>query len=767
MNRAFGIAFTSSKIDRLISFSALAVSLSAVALLVISVLSAKKIDATFRGNLNFYASQIDNELNQLVDYLDRFSLLEPEATKEDLILRFDILWSRVFNTGIHNSAGAKIDLPGAEETILKLQKTLADIEDEIQILEPDEVDVVTSIKRRLRNILPLTKELTLSSKNDDASRRAQYLERQIAQTYYVIGFIFLTLVLFAFGAVRLKSNQIQIRKMNHELESKIQARTLELEQTNEQLVSKIDEVEKSQSLLEESSERLSQAARLAKLGYYIWDSIEDKCEFCSEQHAISHGCTPIEYIDDASSLSGEMSLIHPDDREMVRSKYKSLRGGKIIDMEYWVITPGGRRRLREVARPILNEKGKVLKEIGSTIDITDQRETELKLLEAQRMDHIGKLSGGVAHDFNNLLAVIMGNAELLRITLSESERQEMVEDIYQATLRGRDLTRSMLTYARRAPLSPKTLEINNVVNGIEGFLRRSLPKYISFETSLTASPWKILADQSLLESAILNLTLNARDSMPNGGNLTIETSNLVVDENDLATRAERIDYGRYVMLAVTDTGTGIDPKDIDKIFDPFYTTKGPATNSGLGLSMVQGFFKQSGGTVRVYSEPGVGTTFKLFFPVTKILAEYPEHRIAAHNRNILDLLDFNPRVLLVEDDEIVRKTIERNLVAQGLNVVSASDSATAEIAFRTKGDFDILVTDIVMPGDLQGPALAKKLRSLQSDLPVIFLSGYPQEATVHGNGLQPEDIRLMKPISSNDLVHAVTKALNDSNSRID
>lgn len=375
--------------------------------------------------------------------------------------------------------------------------------------------------------------------------------------------------------------------------------------------------------------------------------------------------------------------------------------------------------------------------------------------QAQKNESIGKLTGGVAHDFNNILAVILGNLELLREHATDPRQLVMIDAGIDASKRGADLTRSLLAFARRARLQPELLDLNEVARQAKNWMRRALPESVEVETSLLAGLWQTKADVASLESALLNLILNARDAMDGQGKLTIETANVRIDEAYVDARNEEITPGRYVMLAVSDTGSGIPEGAIGNIFEPFYTTKPPGAGSGVGLSMVMGFVRQSGGTVQVYSEPGRGTTFKLYFPVTdEAAARAPTARkIPAPGAT------GQQRILLAEDEEAVRDVLVATLEKAGYEVVSTHNGDTALDLFERDSDFDLLVTDIVMPGEHQGTGLARALRGMRPNLPVVFLSGYAAEATVHGNGLRPEDIRLMKPVPRDDLLIAVSRAL--------
>jgi signal transduction histidine kinase len=711
---------------------------------------------SFRGNLTFYASQIEYETMQLIDHLDRFQFETGDVDHTELIIRFDILWSRInipSETGVYE--GAPLGLPIAADILRRTREILVEVEPALMNLKQTDAGAIVRLKSRLRSIVPMAHALVLAGKDENARANTSYLQNQLQQAYFTFAFIAGMVLFGVLSFLTLRNDRREIRKMNVELEERVQSRTSDLERANARLAAEVVERKRSQALAEEREARLEQAVQLAKLGYYIWDSVEDRCEYCSDQHARSHGLTVRGYIDTASKLDGTMALVHRDDRERIRKKYRDLRAGNIVEMDYRVDTPTGERRLREVARPIFDERGRVIKEIGSTIDLTDQYNTEMKLFEAQRMDSIGKLTGGIAHDFNNLLAVILGNLELLRETPEGEDRDDMINDAVNATLRGRDLTLNMLSFARRAPLDPTELDLEVILEGMQGLLRRTLPENIQLKIALPGSAWTVLADRSLTESALLNLVINARDAMPGGGQLTVEIANVHLDETLAGPGSDEIEPGDYVMMTVTDTGKGIDAKDLGRVFDPFFTTKSVARNSGLGLSMVQGFIRQTGGTIQVESEPGVGTTFKLYFrsvsqPSEAAQPDTPEFTLRAAS---------GARILLVEDDETVRRVMSRQLTQSGYSVVAAADSDAAEAAFKDNGPFDLLVSDVMLPGDLQGPALAQRLREYQPDLPAVFLSGYAEEADLRGNRGQPDDITLMKPVTRIDLLAAIRDRL--------
>lgn len=389
------------------------------------------------------------------------------------------------------------------------------------------------------------------------------------------------------------------------------------------------------------------------------------------------------------------------------------------------------------------------------VEVQNQVQQEREIARrAQKFESIGQLTGGVAHDFNNLLAVVLGNLELLRDDEEPAKQVQLIDAAIAAALRGADLTKNMLAFARKAPLEPVKLNLNDVVREAKNWMGRALPESVQVETSLLAGLWAIDADRTSLESALLNLTLNARDAMNGKGNLTIETANVRIDDDYIDSREEELAPGRYVMLAISDTGPGIEKELLASIFEPFFTTKPPGVGSGLGLSMTLGFVRQSGGTVQVYSEIGEGTTFKLYFPASK---DQPDTSVKAQPSKVSEARA-GRRLLLAEDEEGVRDTLVTILERAGYLVTATASGDEAFATFVADPTYDLLLTDIVMPGKLQGTTLAKELRLRWTDLPVIFMSGYASEATVHGNGLRPEDIRLMKPVRRADLLAALDKA---------
>ncbi|MGH1411893.1 MAG: ATP-binding protein [Pelagimonas sp.] len=479
----------------------------------------------------------------------------------------------------------------------------------------------------------------------------------------------------------------------------------------------------------------------------------------------------IQWRDDVQSLFGAHNrndlasldrfcekIVHPDDREaLLGAIIHSLENHTPLAFEFRAVRPndGEVLVLRMHAQVLVQPDRKSISLAGVIQDISEYKLLAEKLRQSQKMEAIGNLTGGIAHDFNNLLGITLGNLELLKEDAHTTTSHKYVDTAIGATNRAADLTQSLLTFARKAPLTPKPLDLNESVRVTQSWATRVLPANVEVETSLFADLWTIDADHCTVENTLLNLILNARDAMQCGGKLTIETENLWVDQAYLQSHFEDLTPGRYVMLAVTDTGSGISKTDQERIFEPFFTTKELGKGTGLGLASVQGFMKQSGGMVQVYSELGYGTTFKLYFPARSSTTE-----VEGPKKRISKSIKTRARILVAEDEPELRKLKVQALEAAGHDVISAHSGDHALKQYETSDQIDLLLTDIVMPGDIQGPKLAEVLREKQPNLKVVFMSGYPNGAALHMNELQAEDIRLSKPIKRNDLLAAIESALS-------
>ncbi len=409
-------------------------------------------------------------------------------------------------------------------------------------------------------------------------------------------------------------------------------------------------------------------------------------------------------------------------------------------------------RQLEIRRTALPDGGFVL----TVSDMTRRAQAEAVLREAQKMQAIGQLTGGIAHDFNNLLTVILGNLEFAAAKLAaEPGLRARIERATWAAQRGATLTGQLLSFARRQPLAPKPIDLAHAMPELVPLLRRTLGEHIDIRYVETAGLWPALADAAQLESAVLNLALNARDAMPGGGRLTIELANKVLDEDYSRGHAEVVP-GDYAMLAVSDTGCGMTPEVVARVFEPFFTTKPDGAGTGLGLAMVFGFVKQSGGHVKIYSEPGEGTTVRLYLP-RPVGGALPAPAAA---RAPVELPRGSATVLVVEDDPAVREIATAILGDLGYRVIEAADGEEALRAFGAHmADVDLLLTDVVLPGRLRGREVAERITAMRPEVRVLFMSGYTENSIVH-NGRLDDGVQLIaKPFKREQLARRVAEVL--------
>jgi len=385
------------------------------------------------------------------------------------------------------------------------------------------------------------------------------------------------------------------------------------------------------------------------------------------------------------------------------------------------------------------------------------RTKEEQLHQAQKMEAIGRLAGGVAHDFNNLLSIIIGSSEQIHRSMDESDSQrERVWQVLEAGERAASLTRQLLAFSRKQVLHPEVIDLRRVVTGMESMLQRLLGEDVDLVLSDAREPPMVLADPGQIEQILMNLVVNARDAMGRGGKLTITTGVSVLDQAYAETHLD-LEPGSYAVLAVSDTGEGMDARTRERIFEPFFTTKGPEKGTGLGLATVYGIVKQSGGTIWVYSEPGRGTTFKVYLP----LARGAESAAKSRPAPVADAAHRHAKILVVEDDGGVRRFIVDCLERAGYIVVSAPDGEQALEMARDHRDLDLLLTDVVMRG-MGGRQLAQALKTARPELPVIFMSGYDEEAINRHGVLDPGSRFLEKPLRSSNLLEAVVATLRES-----
>jgi two-component system cell cycle sensor histidine kinase/response regulator CckA len=407
--------------------------------------------------------------------------------------------------------------------------------------------------------------------------------------------------------------------------------------------------------------------------------------------------------------------------------------------------------------PLRTAEGDLQGAICMALDITDRKQLEEQLRQAQKMEAVGRLAGGIAHDFNNLLMVIQGYADLLTERLADGDPlRRNAEQIQTASQRATSLTRQLLAFSRKQMLAPKVLNVQSVVAEMEKILRRLIGEDIQLETSSAPDLGLIKADRSQIEQVILNLAVNARDAMPEGGRLTIETANVELDKAAAHPPAV-LSPGKYVMLAVTDNGCGMDAETQAHIFEPFFTTKEKGKGTGLGLATVYGIVKQSGGYVWVYSEPGRGTSFKVYLPR---IEDEPTARGRDGKTDTRALPRGSETVLLVEDEKGVRELAREYLELVGYTVIEAEDGHTAlELAAMHVGPIQLLMTDVVMPG-ISGRELAGRVKAIRPDIKILFMSGYTDQSVVHHGILDTDAALLQKPFTMAALAAKLREILN-------
>ena len=464
--------------------------------------------------------------------------------------------------------------------------------------------------------------------------------------------------------------------------------------------------------------------------------------------------------------SSFMDLVHPDDRESTLAEMQRLDQGattfrfenryRASDGTYrwlsWIAVPD-EQLVHAVGRDVTAEKA-AAEELAQAQDA---------LRHAQKMEAVGQLTGGLAHDFNNLLTGMMGNLELLQLRIARGRFDDvdrLVNAAQGAGRRAAALTQRLLAFSRRQTLDPKPTDINRLIAGMDELLRRSVGPNVDIETVGAAGLWTAMIDPGQLENALLNLCINARDAMPDGGRITIETANKWLDER--GARQRDLPPGQYLSVSVTDTGTGMTPEVIERVFEPFYTTKPIGQGTGLGLSMIYGFARQSGGQVRIYSELGQGTTMCVYLPRHLGDAELDEDLAAQAAATPAG----DGTILVVDDEATIRHLIDEVLDEVGYTVIGAADGAAGLKVLQSGARIELLITDVGLPNGMNGRQLADAARELRPDLNILFITGYAENAAVGYGYLEPGMELLTKPFSLDDLTRKVSDMLNAGNRRL-
>jgi PAS domain S-box-containing protein len=515
-----------------------------------------------------------------------------------------------------------------------------------------------------------------------------------------------------------------------------------------------EERKQSELAVRQGFERLELVARATNDAVWDWD-LRTNALWWSDGFQTLFGYEPEEIGEDVTSWT---SRIHPSDAVSVQQSIHEVidGGGTTWRSEYQF-------RRRDGTYAIVFDRGYVLRDsdgnairmIGAMMDITERKHLEEQLRQSQKMDAIGQLSGGIAHDFNNLLTVIECNAMLLSEGDVSKEHRAYTEDIVQAAERAASLTRQLLMVSRRQVMQPTTLDLNDVVRNLMRMLRRIVGEDIHVHAEYAKQMPPLQGDVGMLEQVLLNLVVNARDAMPQGGDLTITTKVKVFDDAQVQRRPEAI-AGRCACLEVRDTGGGVDPDVLPHVFEPFFTTKPVGKGTGLGLATVYGIVKQHGGWIDVASERGVGTTFSICLPINEPVAS-AEPRPAPEPRSFAG----TETILVVEDEDAVRLLVVNLLERRGYTVLQATSGADAlEVWQRARDQIDLVLTDLVMPGGMNGHELAARLRADRPALKVVYTSGYSADLTQHGASLIDGANFLPKPYRADKLARTIREQLD-------
>jgi PAS domain S-box-containing protein len=508
----------------------------------------------------------------------------------------------------------------------------------------------------------------------------------------------------------------------------------------------------AEAALRDHEERVHFALQAARAGTWELDLASDAMTWSPTMYAL-FGMEPT---DRAGTRDQFIARIFEADRDLVLHVFdRAARDGSDLAIEYRVSWPDGSIHWHYMrARVVADRAGRPIRLSGAALDITDRRSLEAQFRQAQKMEAVGQLAGGVAHDFNNLLTAILGYANFLDEEVQDEQQRRDVQEIVKAAKRAALLTKQLLAFSRRQVVETSLVDVNALIGDLTSMLTRLIGEHIAMTTSLSTDAAPVKADRTQLEQVVMNLVVNARDAMPNGGAIRVETANVILDDTYAMAHASARP-GPYVLLTVSDTGEGMSEEVKTRIFEPFFTTKGRDKGTGLGLSTVYGIVSQAGGYLWVYSEPGRGTTFKIYLPrVVDAAAAAAEFEMPRRLRGGQET------VLLVEDEEPVRMLTRIILERAGYKVLDAPDPAAAIVAFEEAGaSVDLLLSDIIMPGGT-GPELYRRLSGRQPSLRALMMSGYTGNAAVDRRHFESGAAFLEKPFTAEALTRKVRDVLD-------
>ena len=546
-------------------------------------------------------------------------------------------------------------------------------------------------------------------------------------------------------------------KHNHNmLEMRVAERTAQLQKLNRQLTEEVTKRKRIAAALWESEHwmRLIMDAIPARIAYVG----ADLCyAFANQKHEQLYGIPAEDFI---GRSVGEVVGSIPSD--LHQAHINKAMQGETTTFEYEFTNDHNQHfYMRTTYLPHISAQGEILGFFILGEDLSDYKQTQMALSQARKMDAIGQLSGGIAHDFNNLLTIIMGNLAFLEDDPELTEDvQSAVRTALDAAQRGADLTGRLLAFSRRQTLRPRVIELPRLIADVRQFLQRTLGTPISIQINVQDDVWNILADPNELSNALLNLAINARDAMPSGGTLIIAAENQIINSNAVQHMGADVQTGDYVLLSVTDNGSGMEAKTIEQAFEPFFTTKPSGVGTGLGLSMVYGFIKQSGGHAQIASQLGEGTTVKLYLPRALAAVEVEEGCTQAVDRSHDRVC-----VLVVEDEPEVRRLIRRSLTSVGHTVLEADTVQQARGVIQNQASIDLVLTDIVMPGEHSGWDLIREVEQQYPRIKCLAMSGYAEAAK--DKSVMPAELNqqlrlLRKPFTQEDLLAMVRMVLQQS-----
>ncbi len=517
------------------------------------------------------------------------------------------------------------------------------------------------------------------------------------------------------------------------------------------------EKRRMEQALIESEEKYRELVDEVNDGFYISDS-EGVLLFANKALAKMLG------YEHPEKLIGKkfLEFITPETVEEVDKRFGGLVKGEThyeISVSK-IIGADGKERYLEVKPSLILKEDKVVGARGVIRDITERQLLEQQLRQSQKMEAVGRLAGGISHDFNNLLTVMIGYCQMVEKKIPEDNPlHKDVQEIKKSAIRAASLTKQLLAFSRKQILQPEKMNLNNIVAEMDVMLRRVIGEDIELLSVTCPELGLVMADPGQIEQVIMNLVVNARDAMPDGGKLTLETANVHLSENFVRLNPGA-KAGHYAMIAITDTGCGMDANTLSKLFEPFFTTKAPGKGTGLGLSTVYGIIKQSDGYISVYSEVGTGTTFKVYLPL--VSGSVVDQKTGSGTGKV-PLYKPTETILLAEDEEAVRNLAQRILSEQGYKVLAASDALQAlQILQEHKGKIDLLITDMIMPG-MTGLGLVQRVQANYPQIKVMYISGYTDTAILHQGLLEPSTAFLQKPFTPHTLLKKIREVLTGAN----